>query len=139
MTALIVLVDTPLDVFLDSNGDLDFSVGGGPTLVAGVAGVAQLCRMSMLMFRGEWFLERTIGIPYYANDYVAATVALLEQKYDAGKVSSAYTLELLKVPGVAKVTSMSISFNNTTRVLSVAFEVLTTFGDTTNADVAIGA
>jgi hypothetical protein len=133
-----ILSTTPLDVLLDVNGDIDMSTGG-PILVYGVDGVRQLCQITIAMFRGEWFLNRTVGIPYYENDYVSATVALLENKFDRDKVTSTYARELLKVPGVGKVNSLSVAFDNKTRILSVSFEVSCVFGDTVNGDVIIGA
>ena len=133
-----ILATTPLDVLLDKNGDIDMSTGG-PVLVYGADGVRQLCQMTMAMFRGEWFLNRTVGVPYYANGYVSATVALLENKFDKARVTTTYARELLLVPGVAKVTSLSVNFDNQTRILSVVFEVACTFGDTVNGDVIIGA
>lgn len=134
----VMLSTTPLDVKLDVNGDIDMSAGY-PVLISGVDGVAQLCRQALLTFRGEWFLDRTVGIPYYANDFVTNAEALLEQKFDQARVIRTFTLELLKVPGVAKVTQMSVTFDNQTRKLSVSFEVRTEFGDTVDSDVLIGA
>lgn len=134
----VILSTTPLDVLLDVNGDIDMSTGG-PILVYGVDGVRQLCQITIGMFRGEWFLDRTVGIPYYENDYVSATVALLENKFDRDMVTNTYARELLQVPGVDKVTSLSVDFDNKTRILSVSFEVSCVFGDTVNGDAIIGA
>ena len=133
-----ILSADPLDIKLDVNGDLDFT-GGGPSLVSGLDGVAQLCRMTILMFRGEWFLERTVGVPYYDNDFVTESQAILGQKFSANKITRIYTTELLKVPGVGAVLDLIPVFDNKGRILSVSFTVKTVFGDTINDDVLIGA
>lgn len=141
-----LLSTDPLDILLvagaDGNYDIDLS-SGDVQMVSGVAGVAQLCRTTLAMFRGEWFMDATVGIPYYENDDVippvTASQALFEQKFDQNKATRTFSRELLQVPGVAEVTLMEVTFDNKSRTLSVNFEVRTVFGDTTSDLVKIGA
>lgn len=132
-----ILATDPLDILLDVNGDIDLS-NGGPHFVSGVDGIAQLCAQALKTFAGEWFAERTVGIPYYDNDYVTVSQAILGQKFSQEKVTRAFSRELLKIPGVGRVTSMTVLFDNKSRTLGVAFEVKAVWGDTVNSDIAIG-
>lgn len=126
-----LLVTDPLDVALDADGDLTLGADGGPYLIAGLAGVAQLVRAALLLFRGEWFANLDAGVPWLANDVVPEERAILGQPLDEAYVRAAVRDAVLGVPGVLALTRLEISLDATTRALSITWAASTVFGDTT--------
>ena len=126
-----LLETDPLDLKLDENGDL-YIGPNGPELISGLDGVTQLCRIAMLMIKGEWFLNLDVGVPYYDREDGSVTEdeALLAQTFDEGKAARAFRKVLEAVPGVKGVNLMQFDFDRTTRVLYVTWSVSTVFGDT---------
>src|SRR4051812_26574725 len=93
--------------------------------VAGIDGVAQLCRIAVQMFAGEWFADLDQGIRYWDailgnSPELARTVALSE-----------FRDTLLTVPGVLAVTRLEVKFSDAgRRTLTVTWQVRTASGDT---------
>lgn len=108
------------DLKIDS--DIHFTTGGDA--------VQQMIQTRMQTFRGEWFLDLDEGVPYMENDSVSASEALLGARFDEIKTRQAFNELLVSTPGVAKVETLSVSFDAKTRVLSVSWRVTTEFGDT---------
>lgn len=123
-----LLETEPVDFLLTVAGDLD--VSGGLQFSRGSAAVAQGLRLRLLKARGEWFLNRDEGVPYFENDVVDAAEALLGQRFSESKARAAFRDVILAAPGIAELLSLTCSFNRGTRELSVAFKVRTVFGDT---------
>lgn len=115
------LESDPIDLLLDADGDLDIT-GGDLSFVAGLPAVAQLIKIALQMFLGEWFLNVEAGVPWLQD--------VLGNKYDPEKVRAALRPSILEVPAVTAILSLETAFHGPTRVLSVSFEVSTEFGDT---------
>lgn len=49
---------------LSPSGDYTFGSGSSTFLINSPATVAQAILTSLLLFRGEWFLDVTVGVPY---------------------------------------------------------------------------
>jgi hypothetical protein len=58
------LTDEPRDLLLDSSNDLVIE-NGDFVFARGIDAVAQSCRIALQMFEGEWFLDQSVGIPYW--------------------------------------------------------------------------
>ena len=116
-----LLETDPLDVEVDDDGDILVDEDG-LHLIAGLPGVAQLCRIAMLLFLGEWFLNLNRGMPWFQE--------ILGEKYDEGLLRSRLAEQLLTVPGVTEVISITLAFDPLTRGVSVTWAVRTLFGDT---------
>ncbi len=56
---------------LDEFGNLDFS-SGGLELIEGVDETIQRLKSKLRFFKGEWFLDTRIGIPFYQSVFVKA-------------------------------------------------------------------
>ncbi len=132
-----ILISDPIDILLDSDGDIDFTNGG--EFSVGVAAVAQGIRIAVLLVRGEWFLNLDAGVAWYENDSVIASQAILGQAFDELKVLAAMREAIEDVPGVASVATLTVEFNGATRAMSVAWRVLTEFGDTIADSIEQGA
>lgn len=114
-------VDWAIDL---DTGDLLFPL----RYTTGLQAVAQGIRIRLLSFKGEWFADLDDGVPYLARDGVTAAEAILGQKYDEDKALAAFRKAILTAPGVNELSGLVLTFNATTRSLTVSFNVRTSFG-----------
>ncbi len=117
-----MLETDPRDLLLDSQNDL--VIDRDLQWSIGIDGVIQECRIKMQMFKNEWFLDLDSGIPYWGD--------ILGQKPRLAMAAAgqAFTEALLSVEGVESVTKMDVTYNGTTRRMTVAWSVRCVFGDT---------
>jgi hypothetical protein len=98
------------DLFLDrTTGDL--AIEGGDLVLA--ADLAQAISIRLKWFRNEYFLNTSIGVPYYDQIFVKAP--RLDQ------IAALYRDEIARTPGVTKVLTVDVSLNNSTRELKVTW------------------
>lgn len=115
-----------------ANDAIDLLVGDDNDLVVttdfqfarGIDGVAQLCRIAVNTFAGEWFLDLDQGISYFDQilglpQDVAELAALTE-----------FRRELLATEGVIDIVVLNVSFDGPTRTLTVEWQVSTATGNT---------
>lgn len=109
-----------LDWLLDPNtGDLSVPSSGIVPLVSGGEAIAQLIRIAFNVWRGEWFADSRVGMPYFEEILITGvTLTSLE---------GVFRRALLKVPGVLSVVSISLSRPQPRRLL-VTWEAKTTSG-----------
>lgn len=124
-----MLSTDPIDLLLAADADLD--VSAGLQFSSGTAGVAQGIRIRVLTFKGEWFLDLDFGVPYYED--------VLAQRFNEHKARAAFRDVILGAPGVAELISLTVAFDRSTRVLSVAWKVRTAFDDTIEDSLDRGA
>lgn len=110
-----------LDARLDDDGDVYIGADGGEW-ISGIDGVAQLVRIAIQLFKEEWFLNLDAGMPWMQE--------ILGQKYDEALLRQRLLEQILKTPGVVEVLLLEVSFDASTRTLSVRHELRTEFGDT---------
>lgn len=132
-----MLPTEPLDLLLDSSGDLVIVDGDAP-LAVGVDGVAQLIRIAVLLVRGEWFLNLDAGIPYFERDGVPAAEAILGQAFNELATTAAFREAILAVPGVDRIDQLSATYEGTQRLLTVRWTVITVFGVTLSDSLSRG-
>ncbi len=116
-----LLESDPQDLLLDQNGDLVIDEEG-LHFVSGLQAVAQAIRIRILMFRGEWFMNMDIGVPYFDG--------ILGDSFDEATARAAITAAILDAPGVIDVRSLSVELDGATRKLVVSFVAQSLFGDT---------
>jgi hypothetical protein len=107
------------DLALDPvSGDLVIR-DGDLALVHGAQAVAQDWALRIGMFRGEWALDRRVGI-----DYQGAI-------FDAPRAMAQHVFEKVtrETAGVASVERLEFAFDPQTRVLTVSAAVTTTNGE----------
>lgn len=87
------------------NGDLYF--------VKDQDDVVQYAQQSLKTFLGEWFLDESIGVPYF--DYIFV------MNPNPNLVDSIFKTALLNCPGIQEITSLTLSVNSSTRQASIDF------------------
>jgi hypothetical protein len=92
-----------MDLLLSASGDLVFVNGECPVTQHQADVVAQRLRIKLYTFYGEWFLNRTVGVPYIQQIF--------------GKVRSKPTVDLIfqgiisSDPGVIEIVSFTSEIN----------------------------
>ena len=103
------------DILLDTTTD-DISITNGKiSLVSGTDEIRQLLEQRLRTFRSEWFLDLTVGVPYYEG--------ILVKRPNPNLVRSLLLDEVINTPGVLEVLEFDIEIDNSTRELSVDFRV----------------
>ena len=90
----------------------------------GIPAIVQSCRIALLMFKGEWFLNLDAGIPYWQE--------ILAKKPDVARAAAkiAYRDVLAAIDGVEEILKLDVAFV-AVRTLSISWQVRTAFGDST--------
>lgn len=108
------------DLVLDANRDLDFGAGQRD----GLARVKQQIEVTLLTFRGEWFLNVDWGVPYFDK--------ILIKTPRRAEIESIIRAKVLDVPGVRNVPMIDIAIDNATRRARITLEdIETEYGSTT--------
>jgi len=98
--------NAPADLYLESDGSL--------AVVRDAEAVGQHARQRLMTYQGEWFLDRTVGVPWIRD--------ILGSQYDAVLAESVIKAEVLDTDGVVDINSFSVRFDRTVRGLS-AFNI----------------
>jgi hypothetical protein len=93
--------------------------------------VAQKIRHTISVFLGEWFLDRSIGIPYIPGEDV-------EKNMHRRMIETALQARISELEGVEKFISFSSRYDNANRILTVDFTVQIDSGETFGDSVPIG-
>ena len=126
-----LLATDPLDLALDpATGDLALDANGSPYMICGLPGVAQLIRIALGMFQGEWFLDLSTGMPWVQS--------ILGSKYNNAQMLNIFRSTILAVTGVAGLASLTASFDGQTRMMTVNFEAVAVFGGTVADSLTFG-
>ena len=83
--------------------------------------VAQKVKTKLLFYRGEWFLDITIGVPYFQQVFVKPALI--------GTIESLIKSQIINTEGVNKLTSFSSNFDRNDRKFSVSFTAETVYGE----------
>jgi hypothetical protein len=108
------------DLKLDQEGDLmisEFDL----RLTTDSEIVEQRIRQALLTFKGEWFLNTQLGIPYYES--------ILEEKNSLQAIKAILVDAIKKVEGVKELTKFEIKYDNDSRALAVNFNVMDDFNN----------
>lgn len=101
-----------------ASGKLDLSkgrlqlVGTDPN-----AEIRQKIAVRLQFFKGEWFLDQNIGVPYFQ--------AILIKNPNLPTIQSIYRQAIVSVPGVSDLRNFAFTFDAPARKLSVSFAVVT--------------
>jgi hypothetical protein len=111
--------DTARDILLDANHDLAVS-GQDLQLVAGKDAIRQALDIRLKFFRGEWFLDLNIGMPWLQQVLIKGPSPSL--------LTAVFRKEILGTPGVKSLSSLDLQFDRATRMLSGSFSCDTDAG-----------
>ena len=102
------------DLHLDRTGNI-------ATLSDAVALLSQRIQCRLQTFRGECFLDRSVGVPYFSE--------IMKKNPDLGRIRSLLAAVIAGVEGAKKVLSLDLQFAASTRTLTVRFRVQGTSGE----------
>jgi hypothetical protein len=94
--------------------------------------ISQKIRHTISIFKGEWFMDKTIGIPYIPEEDV-------DRYMHRRMIETALQVRIGEVEGVEKFLSFSSSLNKATRILLIEFTVQIDTGETYSDSVEIGS
>jgi hypothetical protein len=94
--------------------------GGNWVMVRGLPSIAQDLRTSLQLFAGEWFLDQSIGLPWFQS--------ILVKNPNVRFVRSIFADAIQARPGVVGLANLQLDFDRATRVLRVTFSVQTDAG-----------
>jgi hypothetical protein len=95
--------------------------GGQLVLVSGLEAIRQNVRQRLLFFQGEWFLDPTVGLPWFQR--------ILVKIPDVRTLASVFKSEIENTPGVDSVTSLVLDYDKKTRTVSVTYRASTNVGE----------
>ena len=107
---------------LDNNGMLELSNNHQLQLIEGEEELMQALACRLRVFKGEWFLDTDLGLPYFQ--------VFFGKKATSTMIYNAIRKEALKVPGIHDLVNTSIALNNN-RTLDIKFDVVNKFGTST--------
>jgi len=107
------------DILLDSTGDIDLT-DGQLTLTTGLVATKQRLSQRLSLFAGEWFLDRTRGIPYIEQVFVKQPNPVV--------IDAVFKNEILSDPAVLELTKFELDLEVATRVLTITFSAITDDG-----------
>lgn len=119
-----------LDLKFDADGSL-FTGPNGFEFVRGVEGVAWLCRVAILLYLGEWFLNQAKGVPWKQE-------ILGVKGVDLSLVRRRLSDVLVAVTGVASVDSLVVTPPDVDRRMTVQASVSTVFGVQLTVTIKLG-
>ena len=100
------------DLLLENN-DLKFT-NGELTLISGGEEIKQRISERLQLFKGEWFLDTTVGVPYFQS--------ILKKNPVREEVEAFLVQAIAETPGVEEITQFEASFG-TDRKATVNFRV----------------
>ena len=83
--------------------------------------VAQRVKRALLLFKGEYFLDSELGMPYY-ND-------ILGTKNSLDSIRSLFINEISSVEGVKEINAFDMVFSDVTRELTIQLKVTDTLSN----------
>ena len=111
---------------LNASNDLELDeLTGTIKMVSDGDEVCQQVRTRLLFYLGEWFLDTSVGIPYFQEVFTKPAIISL--------VESRLKDEIISTPGVLSLDSFATNFNSTTRALTVSFSATTIYGSVSSS------
>jgi len=111
-----------MDLKLDDTNDLVVE-NNELVLIDGVDLIRQLLIQRLQTFLGEWFLDTSLGIPYYQD--------ILKKTAVVSTISNILKDEILDTTGVLELQTFELDFTESSRELSLEFSVRTQEGTIT--------
>lgn len=107
------------NIALDNESNLILK-NGTLQLYSGLDEYLQAVGNALATFRGEWFLDDSIGVPYYDK--------IFDKLLERSALRSIFVNQIKTVPGTLSVDNIEFELDNSTRILAVSFIVTSTYG-----------
>ena len=120
---------TVRNLLLAPSGDLAF-VGNNLALVSDGPSIAQAVRCRLQTFQGEWYLDPTLGVPYYQS--------ILGKQATLPAITAIFQAAIEAIEGVTAVTAITLNYNHLTRNLIVSWSASTNVGLLSNQTTTLG-
>lgn len=117
------------DIRQTEGGDIEIE-NNTASLVGGADEVRQRIIQRLRTFRGEWFLDFSVGVPYYQD--------VLKKNPNPSTVAAVLQAAILGTLGVIELKEFSLDYDNA-RELIVDFKVLVFSGDIIQIIEGVGA
>lgn len=101
------------------NGDITGGAGLAD-FALGDEGTAQSVGCELKLLLGEWFLDTSRGVPWWRHPEATEKTVMGNHPADLPYAESVIKAAILRVPGVAALTSFSLEFNHDTRAAVVS-------------------
>lgn len=95
-------------------------VNGDLSMVSGNTQIQQNLLQTLGIYRGEWFLDNTIGVDYYGT--------VFQKNPNQAAINAMFVSSILGVAGITSILSFNSNINKSARAMSVAFKCTTTTG-----------
>jgi len=97
---------------LDTNTrDLKLTPGKNLSIVESPENVAQQIECRLETFRGEWFLDNTLGVPFFAQ--------VLLKTNDKARLGAVFKAEILKLSEVIRIEQLESNIDKSTRTYNI--------------------
>lgn len=110
--------------------DLDIDSSLDLSMVSGADHTVMKIRQRLQTFQGEWWINPTLGMPYYQS-----IIGQINPDLDA--LRGIYIAAIAVVPGVKSVDSLTVSFDRASRTYSVDFSATDNNGATISDEVTL--
>jgi hypothetical protein len=97
---------------LDGNGDL-LRQNGAFVLVSGSEAIVQSVRVRLQFFLGEWFLDESVGVPYYEQ--------ILVKNPDLSVIRQIIRKVIVDTVGITELKTLELNLDRGARLLYVSF------------------
>ena len=114
------------DLLLGANHDLAI-INTDFTLTDDNQVIAQRVTRALLLFKGEYFLNQDIGMPYYED--------ILGSKNSLDSLQAIFINAVYEVEGVAEVKEFDIAFDNASRTLTINMTIEDIFNNEINITI----
>ena len=107
-----------MNLLLTSDGDIDFS-NNNFSMVDGVKEIEQMLYVNLRTFQGEWFLDTTLGVPYFQSIFIKnPNIADVDSLIKNAIVNTQSASD-----GVDQITAFNSVYDPKARTYSVTFTV----------------
>ena len=110
-------------------GDLTLTGDGSQILFTEttVDTLEQRIRTRLQTFRGEWYLDEGLGVPYFEE--------VMAKNPDVDRVRALLMTELAAVPGVGQILDFTVGFERADRRFTVNFKCRSADGETVEGSI----
>ena len=109
------------DIQLDNTGDIDITDFSMSLTYDDTESIRQRVLIRLQTFKGEYFLDTTIGIPYFQQVFVKGV--------NKGVIDSIFKNAIEQTPGVSKVTSYTSTLDSSNRTYTTNWRAKLDNGD----------